>query len=245
MENIVRSEKGITLIALVVTVIVLLILASVTIAVALGDNGLINRSKQAKNLEEYEQLRSEIQETIMKKEQQVKIERRDITEEDIREVLSKYGTVIEKDDEVWGVDTSKGEIALEDVWAGASSIISQKYSFDLVILPPEMNDYAIFYSFDEGATWNEMINNELHINSFKKDILIYVIADTGSHRKEIDISTDENDSINAQYIWEENYITEPTVDVTGYVQSDWRCVKITANQNFNETWKIGTQTIGS
>lgn len=39
-----RSEKGITLIALVITVIVLLILAGVSIAVLTGENGLLRTS---------------------------------------------------------------------------------------------------------------------------------------------------------------------------------------------------------
>lgn len=43
MENV----KGITLIALVITVIVLLILAGVVIAALSGDNGILNRAVQA------------------------------------------------------------------------------------------------------------------------------------------------------------------------------------------------------
>lgn len=43
-----KQEKGITLIALVVTIIILIILAGVSIALVLGDNGIVNRSKLAK-----------------------------------------------------------------------------------------------------------------------------------------------------------------------------------------------------
>ena len=42
-------EQAITLIALVVTIVVLLILASVSISLVLGQNGLINNAKEAKN----------------------------------------------------------------------------------------------------------------------------------------------------------------------------------------------------
>lgn len=42
-----KQEKGITLIALVITIIVLLILAGVSIAMLTGENGLLNRSKGA------------------------------------------------------------------------------------------------------------------------------------------------------------------------------------------------------
>lgn len=48
-----RNQRGITLIALVITIIVLLILAGVTINVLLGQDGIINRTQQAKEQHEY------------------------------------------------------------------------------------------------------------------------------------------------------------------------------------------------
>lgn len=42
-----RNERGITLIALVVTIVVLLILAGVTITYALGNNGIFGTAKKA------------------------------------------------------------------------------------------------------------------------------------------------------------------------------------------------------
>ena len=47
-----RKEKGITLVALVVTIIVLLILAGVTIATLFGDNGILIRANEAKEATE-------------------------------------------------------------------------------------------------------------------------------------------------------------------------------------------------
>ena len=43
----IKEKRGITLIALVVTIIVILILAGVTIDVTLGENGILNKSKEA------------------------------------------------------------------------------------------------------------------------------------------------------------------------------------------------------
>jgi len=43
-----KSKKGITLIALVVTIIVLIILAGVSISLVLGDNGIVTKAKEAK-----------------------------------------------------------------------------------------------------------------------------------------------------------------------------------------------------
>ena len=42
-----ERNKGITLIALIITVIVLLILAGVSISVVVGDNGVLTQSQQA------------------------------------------------------------------------------------------------------------------------------------------------------------------------------------------------------
>ena len=44
------SQKGITLIALVITIIVLLILAGVTINMVLGEDGIIAQAQQAQKL---------------------------------------------------------------------------------------------------------------------------------------------------------------------------------------------------
>ena len=57
-----ENTRGITLIALVITVIVLLILAGVTIGSLTGDNGILTRAKEAK--EKTEQAQKEEEETL-------------------------------------------------------------------------------------------------------------------------------------------------------------------------------------
>ena len=47
--NLIKRHKGITLIALIITIIILLILAGVTIAMVVGDNGILKRSNEAKD----------------------------------------------------------------------------------------------------------------------------------------------------------------------------------------------------
>ena len=49
MKKIQKKEKGITLIALVLTIIIILILASVSIAMLTGDNGILRQTQNAKN----------------------------------------------------------------------------------------------------------------------------------------------------------------------------------------------------
>ena len=56
----IKNKRGITLIALVVTIVVLLILAGVTISMLTGENGIINQAKNAKE----ESLKSELEELV-------------------------------------------------------------------------------------------------------------------------------------------------------------------------------------
>lgn len=66
-----KNNKGITLVALVVTIIVLLILASVSINLVLGDNGIITRAKLASNQTEdgkiIEDISLKLSEIVMEK----------------------------------------------------------------------------------------------------------------------------------------------------------------------------------
>ena len=43
-----KNQKGITLVALVITIIVLIILAGVSIALVLGENGILTKAKEGK-----------------------------------------------------------------------------------------------------------------------------------------------------------------------------------------------------
>ena len=56
----IKQEKGITLIALVVTIVVLLILAGISLNLVLGQNGVIGKAKDAKNLTEKGQAQDEV-----------------------------------------------------------------------------------------------------------------------------------------------------------------------------------------
>lgn len=44
-----KKERGITLVALVVTIVVLLILAGVSISLVLSDKGIVNKAKDARD----------------------------------------------------------------------------------------------------------------------------------------------------------------------------------------------------
>ena len=60
-----NNEKGITLVALVVTIIVLLILAGITISVALNNGGILGRAEKAKQETEAASIRDYVSMAIM------------------------------------------------------------------------------------------------------------------------------------------------------------------------------------
>ena len=60
-----KDAKGITLIALVVTIIVLIILAGITISMTVGDNGIFTKAKEARRQYEIATIREKIETTIL------------------------------------------------------------------------------------------------------------------------------------------------------------------------------------
>ena len=63
--NKLKNKKGITLIALVVTVVVLIILAGVSINAVLGDNGIIKKANQAASVTKEAEVKESINRTIL------------------------------------------------------------------------------------------------------------------------------------------------------------------------------------
>ena len=61
-----KQNKGITLIVLVITIIILLILAGVTIAALTGEKGLIKEAKTAAELTELASLEEQVELAIIK-----------------------------------------------------------------------------------------------------------------------------------------------------------------------------------
>ena len=65
MKNKLKERKGITLIALVITIIVLLILAGVSIAMLTGENGILNQANKAKTETAYKGAEEKVKLAIM------------------------------------------------------------------------------------------------------------------------------------------------------------------------------------
>ena len=86
-----KKSKGITLIALVITIIVLLILAGVTVGSLKGDNAIITKTKQAKEMSVKGGIIENAKIDILKKQKSKR--NSNITEDELKQILLKYGTL--------------------------------------------------------------------------------------------------------------------------------------------------------
>ena len=64
--NVLNNKGGITLVALVVTIVVLLILAGVSVKLVLGQNGLIKQAQEAKKKTHEESIKEQIDMALAK-----------------------------------------------------------------------------------------------------------------------------------------------------------------------------------
>lgn len=94
-----KSNRGITLIALIITIIILLILAGITIGTLGGDNGLLAKTKQAHKA----QIEADMKEQLILALQDLQIEKKgeatleDITQEWIDSKISRYECEVKED----------------------------------------------------------------------------------------------------------------------------------------------------
>lgn len=99
-----QQAKGITLISLVITIVVLLILSAVVISINLGEKGIINRAKRGETKYNEAQLKEELEIQISSLIMDFKIQGKATSINDIANNLDQIGEVLEVND-----DMIKGE----------------------------------------------------------------------------------------------------------------------------------------
>ena len=91
-KNKIKKNNGITLIALVITIIVLLILAAVSIAMLTGQNGILSQAQNAKN----KTIMSAEKETLLSayNEAKIKAEEKEVEVNDLKQQLDEKDIVV-------------------------------------------------------------------------------------------------------------------------------------------------------
>ncbi len=122
MNKINQSEKAITLISLVITIIILLILAGVTLSLTLGENGIITQAQKAKEAGEIAAIKEDFQLAILDKE----LEKggTGITKEELEEIAGNFGELQEDGNTIItddGYEIKIDEIYQEGATGGSGS----------------------------------------------------------------------------------------------------------------------------
>ena len=175
----INKELGITLISLVVTIIVLLLLAGISVQMLTGNNGILIRAGQSKNETEEAELIEKAKLDIMN--YQISKSKVDLTEKKLDKILAQYGEVITGEGNTKVLKTSDGnlQIPISKIYNGnlKTSTISESDEVDYY---GEVIDYDVDLGIDiDGNSqydWKIFYNDGTNIYIIAED---YVKLDNG------------------------------------------------------------------
>lgn len=142
LKEILKRNKGITLIALVVTIIVLLILAGISIMMLAGQNGILNRAKNATE----EQTHGAMNETIGLRFTEY------MTEQRIDGLTDDFITYMKNK----GYVDDNGIIKISDLLGGRQALGNGTGKKDVYILEKSDNTYVVNY-YDKNENKNREV----------------------------------------------------------------------------------------
>ncbi len=110
-------DNGITLIALVITIIILLILAGVSLNLVFRENGIINKAQDVAEISKKADIKEKIRLDILEEELKAKSEGKSgIEENELNKIIEKYGELQEDKDTI--ITKDGYEISLNEIWGG-------------------------------------------------------------------------------------------------------------------------------
>lgn len=211
-----KNKQGITLIALVITIIVLLILASISIAAISGDNSIINRAGKAKEDAE----RTELEEVLNK--EYIKLETK-----------SKYNSVANLDDAVEAVKNQGYDDKIVGVAGGG-----YKLNKEIVILSKTAPDNKDMLKIEEdtsassGGTWYAVINGK-YFKIEEDDINVKIAKEPSNVNPN---SESSGDTINIT----SNDVTIANANIATFQVTAGDTVKVTASNEGSSTITINS-----
>ena len=168
-----KEVRGITIISLVVTIVVLLILAGVSISTLVGENGVVDNAKKIQNDTYYQIASEEVNQLVLEH----KLTKKDETLEEFlaSKVPSRIDGVTRKDDNTLIVKKNGYEIEVEEVKAESQTLTLDVVPYvgtydgqphDMLtsvnVLP---SDSKVEYSIDNGKTYIENIPQIINASS--------------------------------------------------------------------------------
>lgn len=174
-----KKNNGITLIALVITIIILLILAGITLAIVAGDNGILGKAQIAKDRTETAQMEEdnklkELEQTVNKYELQ--------TSRTDSETKSKYDTLWEGTaTQVGDINTNTNIYSLTTAFTNYDCLIFESFYgsgfgiethlYDTTLLKQIVDNKSVSYH-----TLNDLYNTQYYCVNFKSDYKSFWIS---------------------------------------------------------------------
>ena len=168
-----KEIKGITIISLVVTIVVLLILAGVSISTLVGENGVVDNAKKTQNNTYYQIASEEVSQLVLEH----KLRKEDETLEEFlaSKVPTRIDGVTRKDDNTLIVKKNGYEIEVEEVKAESQTltldVVPYVGTYDgqphdmLTSVNVSPSDSKVEYSIDNGKTYIENIPQIINASS--------------------------------------------------------------------------------
>ena len=115
-----RKQRGITLISLVITIVVLIILAGVAINMTLGENGIFRKAQEAKRMQAIATAKEQIGTEILSAQVEAIERNEELEQTQVEDIISKYG-VLQEDGDTIILNDSGYEVSLLDIYNGTTT----------------------------------------------------------------------------------------------------------------------------
>ena len=194
-----KERKGITLIALVITIIVLLILAGVSIAMLTGQNGILTQAQNSKQATEKAEVKERAQTDIVGV--QTETESTEISKTALKRILDKYFDNVPNDIKSDTEITAKAEyggakMKVSDIYSG--EIIEKRYMAADIANATQEEKQSIYGATVTGYTLPSETTTDVGWKIFYADNSnIYLIADNYVERNNLPNSTTESGVVTA------------------------------------------------
>ena len=231
-----RRERGITTIGLVVTIIVMLILAGVTISLMQGNSGIISKADESKSQTERKEVIEKAKMTVSEK--VVNNGGNELTRSELKEILEQYFINVPEDYTLETIlrtkeENGKYEIKVSEIYDRDIMTENEETDDSTEVVPPTSstnveNGNSGNTGSSTGGTGNTNSESTSGGNSNNT-------GNGGSNSTEIDVTKVEMDKQTA------------TVDINGEntVQLNAKVIPSNANKNTEITWTSKKKAVAS
>ena len=110
-----KNQKGITLISLVITIVILIILAGVAINMTLGENGIFTKAQEAKKVQAIASAKEQIGLEILEAQIEAMGNNEELEQSQVEAIVSKYGA-LQADGDTIILNDTEYEVSLREIY---------------------------------------------------------------------------------------------------------------------------------